>query len=171
MPTSRYAKFKQTLIQNPVSSYGILLSIVLLGFISISSCDFQSQPNQSMTSWPMIKDCSLHQQACGSQQAQQSVQLEILPRPIKVARMLDVSVQLSGIDAQKVELDIAGENMYMGYNRVQLSAVPDQPGHYRGQSMLAFCTLNDMKWQISVLITQPDETVLAVPYALSTPPH
>lgn len=169
MHTTIFNKLKTLFSHHPLKGTFLFVAASLVGFISLSSCDFQPNSTQPLTSWPLVQDCSLHHQACESQQAQQSVRLEMLPRPIKVARMLDVSVQLENIQAQKVELDIAGENMYMGYNRVQLSAVPNQPGHYRGQSMLAFCTLDDMKWQISVLMTQPNGQVLAVPFALNTP--
>lgn len=164
-----YNKLKNLFNQHPLKGYGILLAATLLGFLSLSRCDFQSNSSMPIVSWPLLKNCSLHQQACEAKQADQSVRLEITPRPIKVARMLEVEVILQGIEADKVALDIAGENMYMGYNRVELTAIPDQPGLYRGQSMLAFCTLDDMKWQVSVLITLPDEKLLAVPFALNTP--
>jgi len=169
MHTVIYNKLRRFFHQSPLKGYSVLLTATLMGLLILSSCEFQSNSTETVTSWPMLKDCPLHQQACEAKQAQQSVRLQISPKPIKVARMLEVDVQLQGINAQKVELDIAGENMYMGYNRVPLAAVPNQPGYFRGQSMLAFCTLDDMHWQVSVLITQPNNQVLVVPFALDTP--
>lgn len=169
MHPSAFTRFITKISNRPVRLYGLLVSVTLLIFLGVSSCDFQANSSHPIESWPMLKDCSLHHKACQIQKGDQSVLLKITPNPIKVARMLTVEVVLEGIEAEKVELDIAGENMYMGYNRVNLTPVPNQPGHYQGQSMLAFCTLDDMEWQVSVLITQADRSYLAVPFALKTP--
>lgn len=82
--------------------------------------------------------------------------------------MLNVRVKLTDIQAEKVELDITGQNMYMGYNRVTLTPVKGQPNLYEGQSMLAFCTNDKMDWHLSVLVTRKNQTLIQAPFALTT---
>ncbi|MBD3612491.1 MAG: hypothetical protein HUJ13_08815 [Hydrogenovibrio crunogenus] len=124
--------------------------------------------NKEIKQWPVHTTCKLDASACTTSVENQSITLDIQPKPIRVARMLNVRVKLTGIQAEKVELDIAGQNMYMGYNRVTLTPVKGQPHLYEGQSMLAFCTNDKMDWHLSVLVTQKDQPLIQAPFALTT---
>lgn len=145
-------------MKHPVFLVG-LVSLVLL-----SACQNKSDTQ----SWPLVEDCDLHQQTCQSQQGESRASLSIQPQPIPLAKPFQIEVQLDNLDAQTLELDISGINMYMGYNRVSLTANPDQPGHYTGTSMLAFCTNEVMEWQISLLLQQADGSRLQIPFKLVT---
>lgn len=136
----------------------LLLSLFLL----LAACGQQTK----ITTWPLVKDCNLHQQACTATQGNQSVTLDIHPKPISVAKPLKVSVTLQNLPAKRVELDISGINMYMGYNRVSLDPVGEN--RWQGDSMLAFCTNDAMEWQVSVLVTQSDGKVIQFPFYLKT---
>lgn len=146
------------------------MAVLLITALWLSACDW---PNDSATAintqqWPMVEQCDLHHQACSAHKAQQSVTLNITPQPIPIARPLNVRVQLDNIVAHKVELDISGVNMYMGFNRVALTPNPKQTGEFVGTSMLAFCTIAKMQWQVTVMIHQADGTQIQVPYLLET---
>ncbi|WP_127471442.1 hypothetical protein [Thiomicrorhabdus aquaedulcis] len=135
----------------------------------LSGCDSGSKPAlPNVTQWTTVEQCDLHHQACLAQNQHQSVRLNITPHPIPIARPLNVSVTLDAITATKVELDISGVNMYMGFNRVTLTPHPQHPGEFVGTSMLAFCTIAKMQWQVTVMIHQPDGSQIQVPYLLET---
>lgn len=122
-------------------------------------------------SWPLVTDCDLHQQACSSQSPDQRQQarLSLSPQPIPIARPIEASVLLEGFsDVAKLEIDIAGVNMYMGYNRVSLIADPQQPGRFKGPTMLAFCTNERMQWQVTLIVHNQAGDMTQIPFLLET---
>ncbi|SIN71969.1 hypothetical protein SAMN05443662_0279 [Sulfurivirga caldicuralii] len=135
-----------------------LLSLLVL----LAGCSH----NDNATVWPLDKSCNLHQQACTATHGDQAVTLAITPRPIPVAKPLQVEVRLRNIPAKQVALDISGLNMYMGYNRVTLKQ--ENNDVWTGSSMLAFCTNDTMQWQLTVLIDTPDGQQIQVPFYLET---
>ena len=146
------------------------LAPLTLSVLLLSACDSSDDLTRELNTqqWPIVETCDLHHQACSAQNAQQSVTLTITPQPIPIARPLNVSVKLDNLTADKVELDISGVNMYMGFNRVALTPNPKQKGEFVGTSMLAFCTIAKMQWQVTVMIHQADGTQIQVPYLLET---
>jgi hypothetical protein len=138
------------------------LLLLFSTLVLISGCAKQ----QNATVWPLDKRCNLHQQACTATHGDQAVTLSITPRPIPVAKLLQVEVRLRNIPAKQVALDISGLNMYMGYNRVNLKQ--QAQGVWTGSSMLAFCTNDTMQWQLTVLIDTPDGQQIQVPFYLET---
>jgi len=129
-----------------------------------------SDSNQG-PSWPLLTDCDLHQQACSSQSPDQLQQarLSLSPQPIPIARPIEASVLLEGFsDVAKLEIDIAGVNMYMGYNRVSLIPDPQQPGLFKGPTMLAFCTNELMQWQVTLIVHNQAGDMTQIPFLLET---
>jgi len=133
--------------------------------LSITACTQEDPENISL--WPLKDDCDLHQQTCISKMGDSSVSLKISPDPIPVARPLGIELILNNLDAEKVELDISGANMYMGYNRVKLKP-SETAGRYVGTSMLAFCTTDTMQWKITLIIHQKSGRQIQIPYLLKT---
>lgn len=142
------------------------LILLALSSLFLSACG-QQPDSEQVYQWPMIENCDLHQQACTSQMGESLVTLNIRPHPIPIARPLGIEVTLKSLVAKKVELDISGANMYMGYNRVLLTPTK-QAGRYVGTSMLAFCTTAKMQWKITLMIHQQDGTQIHIPYLLET---
>ena len=142
----------------------ILMTGLLFIFGALSGCD--SNKKESITVWPMTESCNLHEHACVSELGDAKVRLQINPHPIPIAKPLGIQVALENIAAEKVQLDISGVNMYMGYNRVTL--LDKGSGYYVGTSMLAFCTSQKMDWQITLMIHLEDGTQIQVPYKLQT---
>lgn len=124
----------------------------------------QTQPTQVL---PLAKQCDLHQGTCEIKQGNIQIQLSIQPRPIPIAKSLEVNATIQGLAATKVQLDINGTNMYMGYNRTQLHSQDQQ--HWNGKAMLSFCTIEQMQWQLTLLIDQADGTQIQAPFPLITP--
>jgi hypothetical protein len=144
---------------------GIGLASLLLLSSALTGCN--NGDSAQVTQWPMTEDCDLHQQTCVSRNENQSVSLKISPHPVPIARPLGIELQLENIQADEVELDISGINMYMGYNRVELTPAKE-PGRYIGTSMLAFCTNETMQWQITLMIHKADGSQIQIPYRLET---
>lgn len=143
-------------------NHWLMIPFFALVFL-LAGCD---RTDGSVDAWPLVTDCDLHQQACTARHGGATVTLDIRPRPIRVARPLDVTVQLDKLQATAVALDISGINMYMGYNRVKLKPVGQN--RWEGKTMLAFCTNQTMVWQVGVLVTRPDGTQVMVPFKLVT---
>lgn len=148
-----------------------LLGLVVL---SLSACHSPFSDEEDIADvWPTDKSCHLHSGQCTLKHGNQQVTLSISPNnPIPVARLLNAKVALTNIPAKSVQIDITGLNMYMGYNRTNLSPVapakPGQPKQYNGNIILAFCTNDTMQWQLSVLITTPKGKIISAPFLLTT---
>jgi hypothetical protein len=113
-------------------------------------------------------DCNLRKAPCSVRfQSGGSVVLDIQPRGIPVLRPLQIQVELDALPTpQRVELDFAGFDMDMGYNRVVLNAGSDT-GSYSGSGMLPICVRDRMTWEARVLVYLPDG-ILAAPFRFET---
>ena len=141
----------------------ILLSLILTG-LALQGCSKSEDSN--ITQWQTPKNCDLHTSSCTAVMGEAKVTLKISPHPIPIARPLGIEVDTKNLDAQRMELDISGINMYMGYNRVDLTQMDSN--RFVGTSMLAFCTNQKMEWQITLIIHQKDGTQIQIPYTLET---
>jgi hypothetical protein len=153
-------------LNTPSLNTPLKLSAFILSTLLFTACS-QQHDSKNTTVWPTIEDCDLNHQICTATQAEQSISLKISPHPIPIAIPLGVELSIQKIPAVKVELDISGANMYMGYNRVTLIS-DGEDGRYVGGTMLAFCTTAKMKWKITILIHQVDGKQIQIPYLLET---
>lgn len=146
----------------------IQLYTKIIGLLVLSLCivSCEKNPADNITQWPINKDCNLHNEACVANMGDAEVSLKISPHPIPIARPLGIEVSTKNLAVQKIELDITGQSMYMGYNRVTLTST--SPTRYVGTSMLAFCTTQKMQWQVTLIVHQPDGTEIQIPYSLET---
>jgi hypothetical protein len=113
---------------------------------------------------PLAADCDLLHAPCSVDFAGGGqVRLDIQPRGIPVVHPLRIEVALRGLPVpQRVELDLAGVDMDMGYNRVALSPGAS-PGQWMGQGMLPVCVRARMTWEARVLLYS-DEGVRSAPF-------
>ncbi len=113
---------------------------------------------------PLRPECDLLSQACSVRFASGAeVGLDILPRGIPAVHPLELRVNLEGLPVpQQVEVDFAGVDMAMGFNRAALSydAAADA---WTGQGMLPVCVRDRMTWEARVLLRYPDR-LLAAPF-------
>ena len=129
--------------------------------------------------WPMLYPqtgeraalnpaCDLRASACNVRFASGGqVTLDIRPRGIPVAQPLKIDVQLQGIPTPlRVELDLSGLDMDMGYNRIALKST-DAQGRFAGAGMLPVCVRDQMSWEARVLIYLPD-AIIAAPFRIET---
>jgi len=140
------------------------VTFTLMSILGLSGCE--KSHDVDVVKWPTDSSCNLHKESCTAKMKGAEVTLKISPHPIPIARPLGIEVDIKNLDIQKMELDISGINMYMGYNRVTLTSA--SPQRYIGTSMLAFCTNQKMLWQITLIIHKPDGSQIQIPYTLET---
>jgi hypothetical protein len=115
---------------------------------------------------PLDSDCDLRAGPCtGRLPGGGSVRFRIEPESIPVLRPLILTVQLDGIDAHGVEVDFAGTDMNMGYNRVSLTK--ETPSGWRGEGMLPICVRQVMRWEATVLL-DTEQGLMAAPFRFDT---
>ncbi len=96
-------------------------------------------------------DCDLRSGPCWARFPDGgSISFGIQPSDIPIVTPLTLSVRARGLEVGAVEVDFAGVDMDMGFNRVRLSQ--RQAGDYQGQGMLPVCVRDRMIWEARVLI-------------------
>lgn len=79
-----------------------------------------------------------------------TVRFAIEPQSIPVVTPLRLVVAIEGLDARAVEVDFAGVDMNMGFNRVALEETGR--GDWEGQGTLPVCVRDRMEWEARVLL-------------------
>ena len=114
-------------------------------------------------------DCDLNQRACVvSLPEGGKLELGFSAQPVPVMKSFQIAAAISGIEADAVEIDFAGADMNMGYNRKTLTASPDAPGRFVGDALIPVCTTGRMRWQATLLI-QTRRQRIAVPFLFEAP--
>ncbi len=101
---------------------------------------------------PSIQDCTIPLPQGGQ------LTLSITPRPILALQKLSLEVRMTGMKAEKVEIDFDGVDMSMGYNRPILSG---DGGNFSGQTVLPVCITGTMTWKATVLVTAKEGGIAA----------
>lgn len=137
----------------------ILLALVVLGAAGYKLAPLLTP--QTDVSLPM-SPCDLGKTPCtivlpgGGQ-----VEVSIAPHPIPSLKPLKLQAVVNGAEVRKIEMDFAGVDMKMGYNRPQLENLGD--GRFSGQASLPVCITGKMPWEMTVLI-ESGRTVIAAPF-------
>jgi hypothetical protein len=133
---------------------------------------------------PLNADCDLIAGPCRVRFASGGeVVLDILPRGIPAVHPLTITASLIGLPApQRVEIDFAGVDMDMGFNRTALQPASvgssgaevssDREGvrqdmQWSGTGMLPVCVRQRMTWEARVLLHYP-QRLLAAPFRFDT---
>lgn len=137
--------------------------LILLGIATIGVVTWKLQPKSDVSL--ALSACNPSEQAClvqlpGGGQFEFSVD----PRPIPTLQPFTMQIAVSGIQADKVEVDFSGVGMNMGYNRPQLK--PVLPGRYEGRASLPVCVTGTMEWRATVLL-ESGHKVIAAPFQFS----
>lgn len=113
--------------------------------------------------------CNLQRQACAVHlPAGGSVELTMGTRPVPLVKPFEVQVATKGIAAKRIEVDFAGMEMNMGYNRPELT--PRGDGRFAAEATLPVCITGGMDWQATVIVDTGSERI-AIPYHFSTGEH
>ncbi|MBK1700418.1 hypothetical protein [Thiococcus pfennigii] len=93
------------------------------------------------------------------------VRLAIAPPTLPAAEPLTLRVETEGLAPTLIEVDFAGTDMDMGFNRVALAAAA--PEVYTGRAMLPVCARARMEWEAKVMLHMPDGLWIA-PFRFET---
>lgn len=147
----------------------ILLDLVaILGIVLIAVVGYKLSPlllPKADVVAAVEPGCDLHRRACAARLPDGSrIELSIMPRPILAVTTLQVEVKTAGLEAGRVEIDFAGVDMNMGYNRPQLVAANGAgPGVFRGEAALPVCITGKMAWVATVLV-ETGRSRIAAPF-------
>ena len=115
------------------SSNPIILIVVLAVFLAAGwfTSDYFSQPEISVaTPLSSPAGCDISRQSCSVSHGDMTITVDITPRNIRSMVPLEYQVQVTGIEAQSVMLELQGVDMFMGLNQTQLQASDSQPGFF-----------------------------------------
>lgn len=145
--------------------------LAILGIVLIAVVGYKLSPlllpkaDVTATAEP---GCDLHKRACAATvPGGGRIELSIAPRPIPMVAPLQVEVTTAGLEPVKVEVDFAGVDMNMGYNRPELAAAG--PGRFASEAMLPVCVTGKMAWQATVIVESGRQRI-AAPFRFNSVP-
>ena len=123
--------------------------LVVLGLLLISCLIVLHSADASDTTI----NCDAHKGACLQSLGDQTVSLEIMPRPVKAMQDLVFKVSISGNPPSKSPyIDLGMPGMKMGPNRVLLK--PAGQGHYEGKGVIVRCPSGRRTWFSNVTVPE-----------------
>jgi hypothetical protein len=145
--------------------------LAILGIVLIAVVGYKLSPlllPKADVTATVEPGCDLHKRACTATLPDGGrIELSIAPRPIPMVTPLQLEVKLAGIEAAKVEVDFAGVDMNMGYNRPELAATG--PGRFASEAMLPVCVTGKMAWQATVIVEAGRQRI-AAPFRFNSVP-
>ena len=97
-----------------------------------------------------------------------SVELAMGTLPIPLVKPFEVRVTTQAFSPSRVEVDFAGVDMNMGYNRPVFA--PRGNGVHAAEVTLPVCITGQMDWQATVLIEAGSQRI-AIPYRFASGSH
>ena len=142
----------------------LILLVVVVGYklspMLLPKADVTVQPDAG---------CDLQRQACVARlPGGGSIELEMGERPIPLVKPFEVRIKANDFKPGRVEIDFAGIEMNMGYNRLLLT--PRGDGGFVAEATLPVCITGQMAWQGTVLLESGHERI-AIPYRFITGAH
>ena len=140
----------------------LAIAVLALLLASIAVVGFKLAPRAAPTEVTLaVSSCDPGLRACiAALPGGGQLEISIEPRPIRPLQPLDLSIRISGLEARRVELDFAGSDMQMGYNRTVLAGAD---GRFTGSTTLPICVSGSMVWIVTALLITEDQRV-AVPF-------
>jgi hypothetical protein len=112
-----------------------------------------------------VEGCDLHAGPCRQTVAGGVVVLSIMPQPVPLMRPLQLAVEVVGLDARGVAVEIRGLNMDMGLNRTLLAK--SHSGRWKGETILPLCSQRLMEWEAGVRL-ETEQGRFEVPFLFDT---
>ena len=115
---------------------------------------------------PLDPTCDLRQGPCDSLlPSGAGVRFGLEPRTIPLLEPVRIDVEVRGMNTLGVDVDFAGFDMNMGYNRPVLSSRGD--GRFSGEVTIPVCVRSRMEWEARVLVRTP-AGLMAAPFRFWT---
>lgn len=110
--------------------------------------------------------CRLHRGSCSVSVAGGRLELSLSPRPVPLIKPVRIEVRTSGMSLRRIDADLAGIGMNMGFNRPQL--LDQGLGVYVGETTLPVCITGTMRWELTLLL-ETDAGLFLIPFRFDTP--
>ena len=149
-------------------TYWIIAAVLLAAIIAVSSWKLWGflYPPRTETA-AADPNCNLQADACNVTFSDGTeVSLAVQPTPIPLLKPITLQSTVKGANAKRVEVDIVGVDMNMGYIRPELSSA-GVSGLFEGESILPVCILNEMEWEARVMV-HSDAGLLVAPFRFTT---
>lgn len=139
----------------------LIILVVVIGYkmspVLLPKADVTVQPD------PV---CNLQRESCSvSLPAGGTLELSMGQHPIPMVKPFSLQVKASGFTPDRVEIDLAGVDMNMGYNRQELKSIGE--GRFETEMTLPVCITGQMDWQATVLVERGSERI-AIPYRFTS---
>lgn len=142
----------------------LLLALILVGVVGYKLSPLL-MPRADVTITPAA-GCDLHKTPCSAPLPDGGrLTLSLMPRPIPLTQPIEMTVSVEGMSTDRVQVDFAGVDMAMGFNRPTLKS--NGPGQFAGLTTLPVCVTGRMTWQATVLL-ETGKQRLAVPFRFVT---
>lgn len=143
--------------------FALLLVVFLLGvegYLALQS----RLPPQSNLSNPIqlvsLESCLLNEGICTVSKEPLQLSLELTPQPVPLMKPVQAKMQLIGLNnLESISLKIEGENMYMGFQTVQLAKLNESD--WQGNFSLPICSTSEMHWRVTANLTAPQQAYQA----------
>jgi len=146
----------------------LVIAVLALLLASLGVLGYKLSPRASADVTLAVSVCDPGLQACTAMlPGGGQLELAIEPRPIRPLQALDLSVKVDGVTARQVELDFAGSDMQMGYNRPVLAGAE---GRFTGRTTLPVCVSGNMLWIVTVLLAIENRRI-AIPFRFTVSGH
>ncbi len=137
----------------------LILALILIGIVGYKLSPLL-MPKADVTVTP--EPCDLHKTPCrATLPSGGRLTLSLTPRPIPLAQPIEMVVSVEGMSPDNVQIDFAGVDMAMGFNRPTLMKAGS--GEFIGPTTLPVCVTGHMTWQATVLL-QTGSQRMAVPF-------
>jgi hypothetical protein len=124
---------------------GVLIAFAASGYAGFRLWQWQQPPQ--IVSGAVAHDCDLNRAPCeASFPGGGRLRISVSPRPIPLITPVTVEVQLFGLHAEAVQIDLNSPDMNMGYNRHQLARKSGE--RFVGHTLLPVCIRDRMTWQL-----------------------
>ena len=144
---------------------GILGLLALIAGVAVYKVQPLLNPKPVLSA-PLDPACDLRLAPCTAQfPGGGELTFEVLPSTLPVLVPLTLRVAVKGLEARAAEVDFAGVDMSMGFNRARLTPVGG--GRFEGEGMLPTCVRDRMTWEARVLVQSPAGLV-AAPFRFET---
>jgi len=151
--------------KNLLLDAAILLGLAILGVIGYKAAPLLSPKADIALA---LSSCDLNQRSCAAALPDGGqLEFSIEPRPVPSLKPLQLRATVTGSEVRRVEVDFAGSEMKMGYNRPQLASEPGDKQRFSGQASLPVCITGSMQWDVTVLV-DTGKALVAVPFRLQT---
>ncbi len=146
-----------------------LILVLLTGLIALGLFWKPHRVNSDAVSLPPDPSCDLHAGPCTLVLPGRALlRFAIEPRDIPLLKPLRIKVDLDGVEARAVSVEITGRNMDMGFDRVQLLELG--AGHFAGDAVLPICSSRRMEWRAMVVLDLRGRGI-AAPFDFHTVRH